>query len=548
MEEMNMLNSITKNKTKIWYMLCFVCLGIIDQRRGSAIGEIQMLFSNLTGIVIALLTVPSLKLRQFMGKKYLYWMPVCVLLTIAACAIGSQYWSYQGQWITAVLNVAVWSYLIIYIWDNRKTMGFSLKSCDLFHLCMLIMLLLMIVSVRGKILPLWYLVIFGGFYVIGIPSEKKSIFLDGMLNGIIVNFFVLQIIAFGFRPYDYIRYHGIYGGETQNGLFYMITFCAFLCKWKENKEKEKKILSAFFFFMAAGFVSFILFTGSRAALLGVIMATVVIITYRDILIARKFNQWILHGLALVMCIVITFPAVYGCIRYLPTILHHPIWFQGEYESGRSVCSFDPWNSSKYVTLDEAMEKNIGRVLKAMGIDYDVIIQRLKEVIDVRKVSAAELTNMENIDAADVNKEIGSSPDNPYRVEGMDISDGVMGARIVIYVYYLQHLNFVGHTSSEGVFYLEDGTEIGHAHNMFLQMAYDYGIIVGIIFLSIYIYGIICALRHMGGEQFVSGVFLLAILCFGLLEMVIIPGQITVSLIGILLYFVKESRERNCHAV
>ena len=80
------------------------------------------------------------------------------------------------------------------------------------------------------------------------------------------------------------------------------------------------------------------------------------------------------------------------------------------------------------------------------------------------------------------------------------------------------------------------------------MAYDYGIIVGIIFLSIYIYGIICALRHMGGEQFVSGVFLLAILCFGLLEMVIIPGQITVSLIGILLYFVKESRERNCHAV
>lgn len=55
----------------------------------------------------------------------------------------------------------------------------------------------------------------------------------------------------------------------------------------------------------------------------------------------------------------------------------------------------------------------------------------------------------------------------------------------IYAYYLQHLNFVGHTSSEGVFYLEDGTEIGHAHNMFLQMAYDYGIIVGIIFLSIY---------------------------------------------------------------
>lgn len=85
------------------------------------------------------------------------------------------------------------------------------------------------------------------------------------------------------------------------------------------------------------------------------------------------------------------------------------------------------------------------------IDYDVIIQRLHEVIDARKVLTAELINMENVDAADVNKEIGSSPDNPYRVEGMEITDGVMGARIVIYAYYLQHLNFVGHTSSEVFF-------------------------------------------------------------------------------------------------
>lgn len=125
-------------------------------------------------------------------------MPVCVLLTIAACAIGSQYWSYQGQWITAVLNVAVWSYLIIYIWDNRKTMGFSLKSCDLFHLCMLIMLLLMIVSVRGKILPLWYLVIFGGFYVIGIPSEKNRFFLMVCLMELLLIFLCCRLLRLVF--------------------------------------------------------------------------------------------------------------------------------------------------------------------------------------------------------------------------------------------------------------------------------------------------------------------------------------------------------------
>lgn len=80
-----MLNSITKNKTKIWYMLCFVCLGIIDQRRGSAIGEIQMVFSNLTGIVIALLTVPSLKLRQFMEKIFILDAGLCFVNHCCMC-------------------------------------------------------------------------------------------------------------------------------------------------------------------------------------------------------------------------------------------------------------------------------------------------------------------------------------------------------------------------------------------------------------------------------------------------------------------------------
>lgn len=88
--------------------------------------------------------------------------------------------------------------------------------------------ILMVLSQHEKTETLWYLLIYGGFYIIGIPENKRKDFLTGMLNGILAWFFIQQIIAFGFRPYDFVRYRGLYSGETQSGLFYMLVYCAFL--------------------------------------------------------------------------------------------------------------------------------------------------------------------------------------------------------------------------------------------------------------------------------------------------------------------------------
>ena len=76
-----MKKHILEQKQKLWYMICFMFLGLIDQRRGSAVGEIQMIFSNLTGIVVALLLLPSLELTKFREKIYIIWLPICIVLT-----------------------------------------------------------------------------------------------------------------------------------------------------------------------------------------------------------------------------------------------------------------------------------------------------------------------------------------------------------------------------------------------------------------------------------------------------------------------------------
>lgn len=523
-----------KNVCKWWYALCLVFLGIIDQRRGSAVGEIQMLFSNLVGVVMALLLLPSIKLEKEKAKPYLLWTPICVILSVIACIIGVQYWKYAGQWITVVLNVAVWSYLLIYLYLEKPYTEFSTRIKQPFFWMVAVLLLLMQMSVHEGIMPLWYLLIYGGFALIGIPREKTGDFYDGMLNGIIIWFFAQQILAFGFRPYDYvsIRYRGLYSGETQNGLFYMIAFCAFLLKWYDSRERKQKWYVRFFYFlMSAGMVSFTVLTGGKASILGIGASVVLVYVGYDIFKRKTFYGLLLHVTSLILCIVLTFPATYLCVRYLPTILHHPIWFEGEYMEGYSVCSFDSWDSWKYVSFESMVYTNVNRLLEFVGINPDSWAVRFHDFMQALPVHAEELVMQEEIGS-----EAGSSPDNPFNIENLNALYSSTDARKIIYTYYWNHLNFRGHDKEHSGFWISEDIYYGHAHNMFLQVAYDYGIIPGILFVLIYLYSLYRAFLLCRKGNWICMVFLMAILCFGMVEMVLVSGQITVSLMAIMFYF------------
>lgn len=514
------------NKYILWYMVCFLALGWIDQRRGSALGQIQMTFANLTGVVIAFMLLPGIDLSKFREKVYLRWTPVCILLTVAACVVGKFCWKYTGQWISGVLNLTVWSYLIIYMVRERKDekMAIRKKLRQPFFWCMVLLFFLMQISVYGGILPLWYLLVFGGLYLIGIPEERTEDLFNGMTIGLIVWFFIQQILAFGFRPYDAVRYRGMYSGTTQNGLFYMIVFCAFLLRWRKAAEQKKKWwIRGFYFLMSAGMVSFIVYTGGRAPLLGVIVTGFFLVAAYDIFCCKSFYRLVIHGVAMILCIAITFPVVYGCIRYLPTILHHPIWFEGEYVEGVSVCSFDPWNSWKYVSFEEAMENNVNRILEIVGIDTDAMTEKMQNLLGGMKVHAQEVG-------------AGESPENPFNIEGLDPLHSSTDARKIIYTYFLHHLNMRGHDRFFLGFYLTEDVYYEHAHNMFLQMAYSYGIPVGILFLGMYLYSLIKALGMCRKGRWEWAVFLIAIACFGMAEMTVTQGQITIPLMWIAFYY------------
>lgn len=514
----------------LWYAVCFALLGLIDQRRGSAEGTLQMTFVNLTGIVVGMLLIPSMKRGFWRSKVSGIWTFICIPVLVIGCILGRKLWPYPGQWYTAAANIAVIGYLVLYIlWNWKEIKGEGRRNRGCFFVVMS-MLALMQLSVHEALWPVWFFFLFGCFYLIGLPGDKADAFIEGMLSGMLIWFFVQQIIAFGFRPYDYVRYRGLYSGETQNGIFYMVAFCAFTGKWLMlRKRKAKQLPKILCFILSAGCVGFQLLTGGRASFLGLVAAAVLAYMAYDIIVCGSFRHWILQGIALAACVIVLLPAVYGCVRYLPTILHHPVWFEGEYNADTSVHSYDPWNSDRYISFRTAMRDNLGRMLQMVGIELFVEDDRVSFRTPATLAAHAAAPGQP-----------GSSPDNPFSFEETDFGSSI-SIRRTIYYYYLTHLNLKGHSRADSGFYMTDGYYYEHAHNMFLQIAYDYGIIAGILFLVWNLWCLLRLLLRKDMQGMICAVFLTAILVYGCAEMAVTTGQITMALLFLSYYFGMQKR-------
>lgn len=63
----------------------------------------------------------------------------------------------------------------------------------------------------------------------------------GMVEGIIIGFLLIQLQAWMYRPYDMVRYEGMYSHSNMNALMYLCAYCAVLCKWYLMKLKGNYI-------------------------------------------------------------------------------------------------------------------------------------------------------------------------------------------------------------------------------------------------------------------------------------------------------------------
>ena len=501
---MNYINQKKIIKQRVLYTLCFLALSIIDWANGSLNGRIQMMATNLTGIVIAFIILSSYDIKGFLKPVYALWAAVCLIASPIIVHIILITIPYKGQVVTATINVVVYGFILI------RTLLRTIENKDKIQIRIgvfagwILMLVLMLFSVNENIWPLWFLGVFSSYYLTDFESDREKVLYVSTIDGVIIGFFILQGIALFFRPYDVARYSGLYINPNFNALFYLITYSALLCKWFILKKTNNHIIFRLIVALLAGALyGFCLFTGSKASLAAMILVTIPFICFSLKYDKSKINGFFRYWIALGLIGIASVPIVYFAIRYMPTIHLHPLYFEGEY-SEIKILPGEPRDSEKYVSFSEAMTENAGRIFYMIPN------------FGAMKVYAAELDELDEPKAIFTDEEILAGID-PIRL------------RTEIYRYYIERLNLVGHTNDYQGALVYPYYTAPHAHNIFIQMAFLYGIPSGVLFM-IFILSFIpgCIRLYRNGEEenaCVTSCFLVAFVVFGMFEIDWMCGQL-----------------------
>lgn len=496
------------------YALCFCMFCLIDQRSKTCSGLDGWLesFRDLTGVVMAIIIMSHYRPEDFCKRKlpYVIWSVISVIGGAVAIWWGKNYYYFFNDWIVKVVDVVLFGYILIHTFISVVLEKKSPKLNKKFAITWLIMMILMIVSRSTYIWPFCYLVMFGCFYLTDYSKEEQTDLFQGMLDGIILGFFLMQGWCFVFRPFDNwdYRYVGIYNNCNLNALFYLVVLAAVFAKIiYVNRIGAGKLIRVYYWVGAGVVLSFLFLTIGRTAWMTAFILGLIFLGCLKVVQHKK--RFILNGMILILCACLTFPLCFGAVRYLPPVFHHPVWFWGEWDNIK-VHSWDPIDSPKFVDFDEFMNAAIGRI-------YESISPLISKTPLSIKAEAAELN--ENAEIAEV--------------AGQEDKSG-FSVRKTIYRYYFRHLNLWGHPYEEQGFQFGPKYWVGHAHNMYLQYGTDFGVIFLAFFIILLGWSIGLFVRSIWrrcGETAAGSLMILLVpALFGLLEYSWGVGSITITLL------------------
>ncbi len=515
--------------------LCFVCLALLDWVRGSQRGDYRLTAINLNGVFVAILMMSHLRWKGEPKRKYFIWTLLWLVCSVIGypicCGDGGKI--FPTQYGAAALSLWFVGCLGIRLWRDRGQVRKQKWGNPILWTIWLVMTVLMCCSRMGEIWPGWYAVIFGLFYLMPFSGTERSSLWSSLADGLILAFFGLQIWAYGFRPYDVVRYCGPYGDSITAALFYLVTYVALLyrshtLRWQEQHmgipvSGSRKIAKILLWLLAVGMWGFVLLTMTRTALLVMIGITLVygIIEF-CVIFPEGLGKLTLRGAAFLVGIVLMFPGVYLTVRYLPTVLHHPVWFEGEY-SVNKVHSYDPADSDKYVSMEEVLENLLGR----MGVSLGELFRGSAQEEYLLLASTEVTGQMLQDNAREEEYELLTGEDT--------LNSGKI--RLSIWQLYLQNLNWHGHELEEGYFPITADYHSWHAQNVFLQIAFYHGIIPGILFIVLIIglgiRALQLAVRKRHCEDILPLLVGILFVGFGMLEIVWYPGQTVLFLMYLL---------------
>ncbi|MBQ4536040.1 MAG: O-antigen ligase family protein [Lachnospiraceae bacterium] len=471
-------------------------------------------------IVLAIMIFLHYQFGDFKKWKvpYIIWTLVGGVGSIAVFLWGRESQPFLNAWIVVLVAIFLWGYIILHTFIDMVCEKKHPSLNKAFGGVWIVMMLWMIFSRSNYLWPLCYMVMFGCFYLTDFSEEEREDMLQGALDGIFLSVIFFQGFCCVFRPYDQVRYVGIYNNGNINALYYVMVLGAIFAKILYLRKKNARKTVYIFYWLSAGAVFSLLFmTIGRIGWITGFIIGLLFLVFLNIIVNKK--KLVVNGIVLVLCTCLMFPACFCAVRYFPPVFHHPIWFWGEWREDK-VHSWDPWDSEKFIDADEFFEAALGRIVTSIENLSDYFAFNTKIV--VRAVEETEISEEVNVQ---IQAEVPSVETEDPRIaaavlEVKDERDTIL-TRKTIYSHYINELNWTGHPYEEQGFQLTPIYWIGHAHNIYLQYGTDFGIPVMVLFAVMVIWGATACWKRGCKNKSIADMaavfFILIPAIFGMLE-------------------------------
>ena len=323
---------------------------------------------------------------------------------------------------------------------------------------------------------------------------KLNRFLKNFCNGIFVSFALVTLFCFMHRPHHHwmlYRYSGIFHTVACTGMYLAVVFGAATAKlYRKLKTRKRYVWQCCpEYFVTACVTGFILLTMSRTAFLTVAVTLFAVVVLSAIAYRKKIGRILSEfGVLAAVCLV-SFPMVFTAVRMIPAVVNDPVRYDIEFQDKSfMIYEGDPIDSDKYMTVRRFFDTLFGRFQtqgQHAAVETEGLV--LEEAGELAFVGAG---------LAGLDRRAADSDAGEDTSAKTDISNG----RFTIFRDYWKAITFRGHPKMGPQD--QKGSEYAHAHNSYLQVAYNFGGIAGVIFLilcALTLWRAICLYRNYGKE-------------------------------------------------
>lgn len=365
--------------------------------------------------------------------------------------VARGYAFYMVLWGFVVLNVAR-----CLVTEHKRIKNISL----LFTLATYVLWIWFVVKRFKKVWPIHLLVLFSIFALRVLLKGGRKKYLESFVKGTFLHFVGVTIYAVMYRPYHsykFNRYAGVFHTVTSAAVYFSLVFVLALSWFLVKYAKERKVKNCLTeLVMLALSGGFLLMTSTRTGLFGpaVVMLLLFVVTF-----FTEYQKGVVNALKrlgiIIGSVVCAFFICFTACRIGPAVIGQPSTYVVE-EFLETIREGEPWDSYRYM--------NVNRFLAIWDSKFLIAANNSMEEDGTGGV-AEKLDRLE--------------------YEGLEAITDYSSGRFDIYKKYFNLLDFEGHPNVN--MKDERGKEIAHAHNVYLQTAYDFGIAAGIYFILYCIY-------------------------------------------------------------